>query len=53
MNHPGYPHIPMLLSGSFKGEVGIKLLCQPLDANRQDRRNSAQCGLWGTYFVFK
>lgn len=49
MNHPDYPHVPMLLSVSFKGEVGIKLFCQTLAAKTKDRRNLA---MWYSRYIF-
>ena len=31
MRHPDHPHVPLMLSGRFKGETGQKLFCQPLE----------------------
>jgi hypothetical protein len=30
MEHPDAPHVPLMLAGRFKREVGEKLFCQPL-----------------------
>jgi hypothetical protein len=30
MEHPDAPHVPLMLAGRFKSEVGEKLFCQPL-----------------------
>jgi hypothetical protein len=30
MDHPEAPHVPLMLAGRFKREVGEKLFCQPL-----------------------
>lgn len=39
ISHPDHPHVPLILAGSFKGETGIKLFCQPLAAITRDGRN--------------
>ena len=30
MNHPKHKHVPLMMSGTFKKETGIKYFCQPL-----------------------
>ena len=30
MNHPDMEHVPVMLAGRFKREIGEKLFCQPL-----------------------
>jgi hypothetical protein len=30
MEHPNAPHVPLMLAGRFKREIGEKLFCQPL-----------------------
>jgi hypothetical protein len=30
MEHPDAPHVPLMLAGRFKREIGEKLFCQPL-----------------------
>ena len=30
MNHSNHKHVPLMMSGTFKKETGIKYFCQPL-----------------------
>ena len=43
MRHPDHPHVPLMLSGRFKGETGQKLSFQPL-AHVTDR--GCNISLW-------
>ena len=42
MNHPDWKHVPLILAGTFKGEIGVKLFVQPLAAVTKDGRNLAK-----------
>ena len=39
--HPDFAHIPLVLAGTFKGETGLKLFCQPLSSSTKDGRELA------------
>ena len=42
-SHPHYKHIPLMLSGTFKREVGLKYFCQPLALKTEGGR---EIGVW-------
>jgi hypothetical protein len=39
VTHVNHPHIPLMLAGTFKKEVGQKLFCQPLVSKTKSGRN--------------
>jgi hypothetical protein len=39
VTHVNHPHIPLMLAGPFKKEVGQKLFCQPLVSKTKSGRN--------------
>jgi hypothetical protein len=43
MEHPDAPHVPLMLAGRFKREVGEKLFCQPLSL---ESKSGLKIRLW-------
>ncbi len=43
MEHPDAPHVPLMLVGQFKREIGEKLFCQPLAL---ESKSGLQIRLW-------
>jgi hypothetical protein len=43
VNHPEEPHVPLMLAGRFKREVGEKLFCQPLG---MESKSQVLIALW-------